>query len=85
MRVAKNVALFGIVGLVLSLIFAGLASIVPSVFGWFTVPFWVVPALANMGAHDLTILPVFVLSGTICYGLVAFAVFRLVRRWHGRR
>jgi hypothetical protein len=43
MRVAKNVALFGSVGLGLSLVIFGLASVAPSVFGWLTVPFWVLP------------------------------------------
>jgi hypothetical protein len=62
MRVARNIALFGAVGLVLSLIVAGLASVAPSIFGWLTVPFWLMPALANVGAHDPPVLPLFLLS-----------------------
>jgi hypothetical protein len=85
MRVARNIALFGAVGLVLSLIVAGLASVAPSIFGWLTVPFWLMPALANVGAHDLPVLPLFLLSGGICYSLVAFMVFRLARLRHRQR
>jgi hypothetical protein len=85
MRLAKNVALFGGFGLGLSLAIAGLSSVAPNIFGWLTVPFWLLSALANLGAHDLVNLPLFVLSGTICYGLVAFVVFKLVRRHHVQR
>ena len=65
MKLAKNVALFGAVGLGLSLAIAGLASVAPSVFGWLTAPFWLLPALANLGAHDGGVWPLFVLSGSI--------------------
>lgn len=85
MRIAKNIAVFGASGLLLSLVFAGLASLAPSVFGWLTVPFWLLSAVGNIGAHDFVNLPLFVLSGTICYGLVAFGVFKLARRHKGQR
>lgn len=76
MKVAKNVVLFGAVGLALSLVIFGLSSVAPSVFGWLTVPFWVLPAIANLGAHDIIVLPLFLLSGTLCYGVVAFLIYR---------
>ena len=85
MRLAKNVVFFGGIGLVLSLVIAGLSSVAPSIFGWLTVPFWLLSALASVGAHDLANLPFFVLSGTIVYGLVAFVVFKLVRLHHVQR
>jgi hypothetical protein len=47
MRLAKNVAIFGGVGLALSLVIAGLSSIAPNVFGWLTMPFWVLSALTT--------------------------------------
>jgi hypothetical protein len=68
-KVAKNVVFFGSVGLVLSLVIFGLSSVAPSVFGWLTVPFWVLPAIANLGAHDIIVLP-------LCYGVVAFLIYR---------
>ncbi|MGC1371450.1 MAG: hypothetical protein WA824_04860 [Candidatus Sulfotelmatobacter sp.] len=74
MRVAKNVALFGSVGLGLSLVIFGLASVAPSVFGWLTVPFWVLPAIANLGAHDVD-WRLFLLSGTLSYGVIAFLMY----------
>ena len=76
MRLAKNVVLFGVVGLVFSLAIAGLASVAPSVFGWLTLPFWLLPAIANLGAHDVG-WPLFLLSGSLCYGVVAFLIFQL--------
>ena len=81
----KNVLLFGGVGLVLPLVIAGLSSVAPSIFGWLTVPFWLLSALASVGTHDSANLPLFVLSGTICYGLVAFGIFKLVRRHRVQR
>lgn len=79
MRLARNVALFGAVGLVLSIAVAGLASVAPSVFGWLTLPFWLLPAFANLGAHDVG-WPLFLLSGSICYGIAAFLIFHLRAR-----
>jgi hypothetical protein len=83
MRVAKNILLFGFVGLVLSLIIFGLSSVAPSVFGLFTLPFWVLPAVANLGAHDVD-WPLFLLSGTLCYGVISFLLYRW-RAQHTRR
>jgi hypothetical protein len=80
MRVAKKVVLFGSVGLGLSLVIFGLASVAPSVFGWLTVPFWVLPAIANLGAHDVD-WRLFLLSGTVSYGSVSFLIYR----WRMRR
>jgi hypothetical protein len=80
MRLAKNLVLFATVGLGLSLVIFGLASVAPSVFGWLTVPFWVLPAIANLGAHDVD-WRLFLLSGTLSYGVVAFLIYR----WRMRR
>jgi hypothetical protein len=79
MRLAKNVLVFGSIGLLLSLIIFGLSSVAPNVFGWLSAPFWVLPAIANLGAHDVA-WPLFLLSGTLCYGVVAFVVYR----WRSR-
>lgn len=79
MRVAKNVLVFGSVGLALSLIIFALSSVAPSFFGWFTAPFWILPAIANLGAHDED-RGLFLVSGTLCYGLVAFLIYR----WRSR-
>jgi hypothetical protein len=75
MKIAKNVLIFGSIGFALSLIIFGLSSVAPSVFGWLTMPFWVLPAIANLGAHDVY-WPLFLLSGTLCYGMVAFLIYR---------
>jgi hypothetical protein len=79
MRFIKNIVLFGLVGLVVALAITGLASVAPIVFGWLTAPFWVLPAIANLGAHDVG-WPIALLSGTICYGVLAFSVFHLRKR-----
>jgi hypothetical protein len=79
MRFAQNALVFGSVGLVLSLIIFGLSSVAPNVFGWLTAPFWILPAIANLGAHDAD-WPLFLLSGTLCYGIVAFLLYR----WRSR-
>jgi hypothetical protein len=42
-------------------------------------PFWILPAIANRGAHDVN-WPLFLLSGTLCYGVVAFLIYR----WRSR-
>jgi hypothetical protein len=79
----KNILLFGFVGLALSLVIFGLSSVAPNAFGWLTAPFWVLPALTNLGAHDVG-WPLFLFSGTLCYGLVAFLIYRW-RTWSVRR
>lgn len=72
MKVAKNVLIFGSVGLALSLITFALSSVAPCVFGWFTAPFWILPEIANLGAHDVWSGRLFLPSATLCYGVVAF-------------
>jgi len=79
MLLAKKVVLFGAVGLLVSLAIAGLASVAPSVFGWLTLPFWFLPAIANYGAHDAG-WPLFLLSGSLCYGGAAFLISHLRAR-----
>lgn len=81
MRLVNKVALFGGIGLMLSLVIAGLSSIAPSVFGWLTAPFWLLSALVAVGAHDMANLPLFVVSGSLFYGVVAFLIYR----WRSRR
>jgi len=56
-----------------------LASVAPIAFGWLTAPFWVLPAIAKLGAHDVG-WPVALLSGSICYGVLAFFLFHLRKR-----
>jgi hypothetical protein len=80
MRLIKNVLVFGSVGLGLSLTIFGLSSVAPNIFGWFTAPFWILPAIAHVGAHDVT-WPLFLVSGTLSYGVVAFGIYR----WRCRR
>jgi hypothetical protein len=79
MTLAKNIVLFGSIGLALSLVIFGLSSISPSLFGWFAAPFWILPAIAALGAHDVP-WPLFLFSGTFCYGVVAFLIYRWRRR-----
>ena len=76
MRFIKNIVLFGLVGFVVALAITGLASVA---FGWLTAPLWVLPAIANLGAHDVG-WPVALLSGSICYGVLAFFLFHLRKR-----
>ena len=79
MRFIKSIVLFGLVGLVVALAITGLASVAPNAFGWLTAPFWVLPAIANLGAHDVG-WPVALLSGSICYGVLAFFLFHHRKR-----
>ena len=80
MWLAKKLVLFGAVGLLFSLAIAGLASVAPSAFGWLTLPFWFLPAIANLGAHDVG-WPLFLLSGSLCYGGAAFLILKLRARY----
>jgi hypothetical protein len=80
MTLAKNVIIFGSIGLALSLIISGASSVAPNVFGCLTVPFWILPAIANFGAHDVD-WHLSLLSGTLCYGVVVFLIYR----WRSRR
>jgi len=79
MRFAKNVFIFAFVGLTLSLIIFGVSGAAPTFFGWLTAPFWILPAIANLGTHDVN-MPLFMLSGTFCYGAIAFLIYR----WRSR-
>jgi hypothetical protein len=72
------------IGLGVSGLVAALASLAPSVFGWFTMPFWILPALAGLGAHDVD-WPLFAVSGTISYGIIAFVVWYLWQHRVARR
>jgi hypothetical protein len=81
MRLAKNILLFATAGLAVTLAIAGLASIAPGVFGWLTLPFWLLPALASLGAHDVG-WTLMLISGTICYGFIAFLIYQLQRHVH---
>ena len=76
---AKKVLIFGAVGAGISLVIAGLASVAPTIFGWLTLPFWILPAIANLGAHDIG-WPLFAASGIICYGCAAVLVSQWLRR-----
>lgn len=79
MTLAKSILVFGAVGIATALVVAGLASVAPSVFGWLTLPFWVLPAIASLGAHDFN-WPVALLSGSIFYAVLAFFLYRLMNR-----
>ena len=82
--IIKSVLLFWGIGAVMTATIFGLASILPSVFGIFTLPFWVLPGLAGFGAHD-SILPLGLLGESVLYGIVSFLLFRFVVRWRENR
>src|SRR5437879_11732548 len=50
--IITRVLLFWVIGIAATAVLGGLASIKPSVFGLFTLPFWILPALLGLGAHD---------------------------------
>ncbi len=77
---AKQILLFWGIGAVVSVAIAGLASAMPSVFGLFTLPFWLLPALAGFGAHDNVLMPIGLFGASLFYGGLSFLVFWLVRR-----
>jgi hypothetical protein len=74
----RRILLFWAIGAVIAVAIALLASAMPSVFGWFTLPFWVLPALAGFGAHDGVILPFGLVSGSLFYGAVSFFILRFI-------
>ena len=79
----KRVLLFWGIGAVLAVSIAALASVMPSVFGLFTLPFWILPALAGFGAHDNVMMPLGLLGASLFYGSLSFLVFWfVVRRTH---
>jgi hypothetical protein len=84
-KMARTCALYCALGLALSLTIAALASAAPSVFGYLTVPFWILPGVLNYGAHDSQILPLMVISGTLVYGILLFGAFRIARCWRHQR
>ena len=77
--IAKRVLLFWGIGIVIAAIIFGLSSAKPSIFGLFTLPFWILPALAGFGAHD-NVMPLGLFGASLFYGVVAFLVFRVFVR-----
>jgi len=79
MRILSRIFFFAALGFAFSLAVAGLASWAPNLFGWFILPFWILPGLVNLGAHDFA-WPLMLLSGTIFYGVVVFLGYSLWQR-----
>jgi hypothetical protein len=75
----KSVLLFWGIGVAITAAISGLASALPSVFGIFTLPFWVLPGLRGFGAHD-NFFPLGLLGESVFYGAVSFLFFRFVVR-----
>jgi hypothetical protein len=75
----KRVLLFWGIGVAMAAAIFGFASALPSIFGIFTLPFWVLPGLAGFGAHD-NILLLGLLGASLFYGVVSFLLFRFVVR-----
>jgi hypothetical protein len=75
MSANKRVLLFWGIGAILTVAIAGLASVLPSVFGLFTLPFWILPALAGFGAHDNILMPLGLLGASLFYGALSYLVF----------
>ena len=64
MGIAKKIMMFAVMGAVLSALIAGLASVAPNIFGWLTLPFWLLPATLKIGAHDVE-WPLFALTSAL--------------------
>ena len=75
----KRVLLFWGIGVTIAAAIFGLASALPSIFGIFTLPFWILPGLAGLGAHDNTLL-LGLLGASLFYGVVSFLLFRFAVR-----
>jgi hypothetical protein len=71
-----RVFLFWVIGIAATAVFGDLASIEPSTFGLFTLPFWILPALLGLGVHD-NIFPLGLLGASLFHRAVSFAVDRL--------
>jgi hypothetical protein len=74
----KRALLFWGIGALIAVVIAALASMIPSVFGLFTLPFWVLPALAGFGAHDNVLMPLGLLGASLFYGGLSYFVFWFV-------
>lgn len=77
--IIKSVLLFWGIGTLITAAIFGLASVLPSVFGIFTLPFGVLPGLAGFGAHD-SIFTLGLLGESVFYGVISFFLFRFVVR-----
>jgi hypothetical protein len=77
-KFAKPILGFAVAGIATALAVAGLASVAPSVFGWLTLPFWVLPAITGLGAHDFG-WPLPLLSGSIFYAIFLFVIFHVTK------
>ena len=75
--IITRVLLFWVIGIAATAVLGGLATIKPSVFGLFTLPFWILAALLGLAAHD-NIFPLGLLGASLFYGVVSFAVYRLL-------
>ena len=84
MSTTKRILLFSGFGALLALAVAALASLMPSVFGIFTLTFWALPALLGAGAHDSVIWPLGLFGASLFYGFFSFAVSWAVTRWTTR-
>ena len=61
------------------IMFTALSIVLPFVFGVFTAPLWILPALVGMGAHDNIFVLGFI-GGSLFYGAVCFGVLALIVR-----
>jgi Ca2+/Na+ antiporter len=75
----KSALLFWGIGAIIAAAIFGLASALPSIFGTFTLPFWILPGLAGFGAHD-NVLPLGLLGASVFYGIVSSLLIRFVIR-----
>jgi hypothetical protein len=79
MSTVKRFLLFWAIGAIVAASIFCLASALPSVFGPLTLPFWVLPGLAGLGAHD-EVMPLGLLGESVFYGFLSFLVFWIVAR-----
>lgn len=84
MSIFKRMLMFGVMGTAIAVAIAGAASFAPNIFGWLTLPFWILPALGNLGAHDFD-WPIALISGSLFYAILAFFLHYLLKRRRAAR
>jgi len=63
----------------LAQLFSLIAPVAPAVFKWLMLPFWLLPAVVGLGAHE-NVFPFGTVGIVVFYSALAFAILRWLQR-----